>query len=423
MKLTELIAPSFYEVHKDIKANKHTHYWLYGGRGSTKSSFISVEIILGMMKDKEASAVVLRKVSDKIQDSVYAQLMWAIEMLGVTDYWTAKIQPLKLVYKPTGQEIIFRGSNNQDDYKKIKSIKARNGYFKYLWYEELDEFNGMEEIRSINQSVLRGGSVFKVFYSFNPPKSANNWVNAEVLDNSNKYLHKSSYLDVPKEWLGDLFIMEAEHLKKTNELAYRNEYLGEITGTGGAVFTNLEIREITKEELETFDNIKAGIDWGYAVDPSVYTENYYDKTRKRLYIFTEIYKAGMSNQVFKDEITKKRISEIIPITCDSAEPRSIAEMKSYGLKVYGAKKGKDSIEYGIKWLQDLEKIVIDIKRCPNTVKEFSTYEYQKDRYGNFKASFPDENNHTIDATRYSREDEMNKKSGAKVFNKELLLAR
>ena len=122
------------------------------------------------MKDANANAVVMRKVGDTLADSVYAQLIWAIEKLGVSYCWEMKISPLKLVYKPTGQEILFRSANNKEDYKKIKSIKIKRGYCKYIWYEEVDEFFGMEEIRSINQSLMRGGNIFKVFYSFNPPK-------------------------------------------------------------------------------------------------------------------------------------------------------------------------------------------------------------------------------------------------------------
>lgn len=423
MNLTDAIAPSFYEVHKDIKENKHTHYWFKGGRGSTKSSFISLEIILGMMKDKDANALVLRKVSDKLEDSVYSQLIWAIDKLGVSDYWAEKQQPLKLIYKPTKQVILFRGSNNKEDYKKIKSIKIKKGFIKYGWYEEVDEFNGAEEIRSINQSILRGGSGFKIFYSYNPPKSSNNWVNTEILNTENKYIHTSCYLDVPKEWLGEEFFIEAEYLKKSNELAYKNEYLGEVTGTGGAVFTNLEIREITDEEIKTFDNIKAGIDWGFAVDPAVYTENYYNKTRNCLVIFKEIYKVGLKNRIFAEEIKKIRTSERTIITCDSAEPKSIDEMEDYNLRVEGAKKGPDSIEYGIKWLQDLDKIIIDPKRCPNTAKEFSKYELERTKDGSFKSSYPDKDNHAIDATRYSREADINHRKEAKVFNKNLILGR
>lgn len=407
MNISELIAKSFYEVHKDIKENKHTHYWLKGGRGSTKSSFVSIEIILGMMKDKDANAVVLRKVGDTLTDSVYAQLLWAIEMLGVSNYWTAKVSPLKLVYNATGQEILFRSSNNKEDYKKIKSTKFVKGYCKYVWYEELDEFFGMEEVRSINQSLLRGGDKFCVFYSYNPPKSINSWVNAEVInERKDRLVHTSCYLDVPKEWLGEQFLIEAEHLKQVNELAYRNEYLGEPTGTGGAVFTNITLRPITDEEISHFDNISDGIDFGYAIDPATWGQNYYDKTRKKLYIFNEIYETGLSNKALYEKIMKKKIGQSI-IVADSAEPKSIDELNSYGqIRVIGAKKGPDSVEYGIKWLQTLEEIIIDNNRCPNTAREFTLYEYEKDRMGNFKSKYPDADNHTIDMVRYSRENDM-----------------
>lgn len=403
MKLTNAIAPSFYEVHNDIKKYKHTHYWLKGGRASTKSSFISIEIILGIMKDKNANAVIMRKVERTLADSVFSQLVWAIEKLGVYNYWQIKKSPLELVYIPTGQQILFRGA---DDPKKLKSTRFRKGYCKYLWYEECDEFYGMEEIRTINQTFMRGGEKFICFYSYNPPKSINSWVNAEVIEErEDKLVHTSTYLDVPKEWLGEQFYIEAEHLKKTNELAYRNEYLGEATGTGGAVFTNVNVRHITDEEIKTFDNISDGVDFGYAIDPSVYTQNYYDKTRKRLYIFNEVYKVGLSNKNLYEEIKKIKVGHS-QIVCDSAEPKSIDELRNYGLRVYGAKKGPDSIEYGIRWLQSLEEIIIDNVRCPNTAKEFTMYEYEKDKMGNFKSKYPDELNHSIDATRYSREDDM-----------------
>lgn len=367
-----------------------------------------------------SNAVVLRKVGDKLQDSVYAQLLWAIDILGVSEYWQAKIQPLKLIYKPSGQEILFRSSNNQDEYRKLKSIKAKKGFFKYIWYEEVDEFYGMYEIRNINQSILRGGDGFKAFYSYNPPKTVNSWVNKEILDTEGKYIHNSTYLDVPKEWLGEQFFEEAERLKKKDELAYRNEYLGEVTGTGGLIFNNITCREILKDEIEAFDNIKAGIDWGFATDPAVYTENHFDSKHRKLYIFKEIYKTGMQNRVFIDMIKDIMITERIPITGDSSEPKSIAEAKSNGLRIEGAVKGPDSVDYGIKWLQDLEEIIIDPIRCPNTYKEFSTYEYEKDKNGEFKASYPDKNNHVIDATRYSRENDMKNRIKPKIFDRRTL---
>ena len=402
ISLKQLIAPSFYEIHNDLKQFRHTHYWLKGGRGSTKSSFISLEVILGIMKDTQANAVVLRKVGQTLQGSVYEQLQWAVSVLGVEGYWVSKLSPLEMKYIADGREnkIVFRGA---DKPKKIKSTKFRKGYCKYIWYEEVDEFGGMEEIRTINQSLLRGGSDFVVFYSYNPPQSQSNWVNEEVLQKRNdRLVHHSTYLTVPPEWLGQQFLIEAEHLKNVKPMAYQHEYMGEVTGTGGEVFTNLTLREITDSEISHFDHIARGIDWGYAADPFHYTVNHYDKTRRRLYIYYEIQMLKLSNRKAA-ELVKAENKRNKLIVCDSAEPKSIAEMLAYNLKVLGAKKGADSVEYGIKWLQDLEEIVIDPKRCPNTAREFLEYELEKDANGNFKGHFPDKNNHSIDAVRYSRE--------------------
>lgn len=404
MNLSSVIAPSFFNIHKFIKQDRYTHYWLGGGRGSTKSSFVSIEIVLNMMKDANANAVILRKIGNTLESSVYNQIIWAVDKLGVSQYWLIKKSPLEIVYLPYGNKIIFRSS---DDPIKLKSIKFIKGYAKYIWFEEITEFFGMEEVRSINQSLLRGGDKFCVFYTYNPPKSMNNWVNQEVLEKrDDKIFHKSTYLDVPKEWLGPQFIIEAEHLQKTKPREYENEYLGEITGTGGAVFDNVTIREITQDEISHFDRIKDGIDFGYAVDPSVYTQNHFDKTRKKLYIFNEIYEVGLSNRKLWEKIIDKKISHS-QITADSAEPKSIDELNALGrINVLGAKKGPDSVEYGMKWLQKLEEIIIDPVRCPNTAKEFISYEYERDKEGNFISKYPDKNNHSIDATRYSREQDM-----------------
>lgn len=401
--LKDIIAPSFYSIHNDIKNNNHTHYWLKGGRGSTKSSFISIEIILGMMKDKNANCVALRKVGFNLKDSVYEQLKWAISVLGVDNYWQFRLNPLEIRFILTGQKIIFRGADNP---KKIKSTKFSKGYCKYIWYEELDEFNGMEEVRTINQSLMRGGEKFFVFYSYNPPKSNRNWVNSEGLnENKSRLTHHSTYLTVPKEWLGEQFFIEAEYLKNTKPDIYKHEYLGEVIGTGGEVFNNITIRNISDNEIKAFDRIARGLDWGYAVDPLHYTVNHYDKTRKRLYIFYEIHAVSMSNRKVAELIKSENKNNKI-IVCDSAEPKSIAELNDYGIKVVGAKKGPDSVDYGIKWLQDLEEIIIDPVRCPNTAREFNSYELEQDKEGNFKAVFPDKNNHSIDAVRYSREFDM-----------------
>ena len=216
--LRKNISPAFYDVHTSILNGEYTHYRLCGGRGSTKSSFISIEIIFGIMKNPDTNAVVIRKVGAYLKDSVFAQLEWAIDVLGVSDLWQRKLSPLELVYSETGQKILFRGA---DEPKKLKSTKAAKGYIRYIWYEELDEFNGQEEIRTINQSLMRGGEKFDVFYSFNPPRSMSSWVNAEdTLNSPDTLVHHSTYLDVPKEWIGEQFIAEAEHIKKVQPEIY-----------------------------------------------------------------------------------------------------------------------------------------------------------------------------------------------------------
>jgi len=401
MELSKIIAPSFFDVHKDIKNNRHTHYWLKGGRGSTKSSFVAIEIILGMMKDPNANAVALRKVKETCHDSVYEQLCWAIEKLGVFAYWETKESPLTITYKPREQKILFRGALLEKDIKKIKSTKFKKGYCKFIWYEEVDEFNGPEEIRTINQSLMRGGEKFVVLYTYNPPKSMNSWVNTEVkLTRSDRLVHHSTYLDVPREWLGEQFLIEAEYLKKTKPKAYAHEYLGEVTGTGGEIFTNVTIRRITDEEIQSFTVIRRGIDFGYAIDPFAYNTVAYNRKHKRLYIFHEIYEVGLSNRKAYEKIREENKNNEL-VYADSAEPKSINELTQYGLRVVGVKKGPDSVEFGIKFLQDLEEIIIDDIRCPNTAREFLNYELEKDANGNFKAEYPDKNNHSIDAVRYA----------------------
>jgi phage terminase, large subunit, PBSX family len=405
-RLSTIVGKAFFKVHVLIKTLAYTHFWFKGGRGSLKSSFISIEIILGMMKDPLANAIALRKVKDTLKDSVFEQLQWAIDILGVSAYWDAKQSPLSLTYLPTGQKILFRGA---DKPKKIKSIKFSKGFCKYVWFEELDEFSGMDEIRLILQSLLRGGKNFIVFYSYNPPQSIKNWVNEEALiDKPGRYVHHSTYHDVPREWLGEQFIIEAEHLKKINEKAYEHEYLGEANGTGGEIFQNVKLRVITDEEISHFDRIRRGIDWGYSIDPFDYGSCHYDKTRRKLYLFSEIHKVGLSNrkaaELIKEE--QKQFGGNPMIICDSAEPKSIDEMRGYNLRVIGAKKGPDSVEYGIKFLQDLEEIIIDPVRCPNAAREFINYELEKDAKGNFKAEFPDKDNHSIDRVRYAMENDM-----------------
>jgi PBSX family phage terminase large subunit len=397
----QLFAPVYYPAWNDIVDHKYNEYWFKGGRMSCKSSFISLVIIIGIMNDKNSNAVAFSKVGSDLRDSVFEQLSWAIDKLGVRHLWEENKSLMRFKYAPTGQVILCRGL---DDPTKIKSIKVRKGYFKYTWYEELAQFSNMEEVRNTGQSIRRGGRVFYTFCSYNPPRSVATWVNEESMrDVPGRKVYESSYLDIPKEWLGEQALFEAEALKESNPLAYRHEYLGEITGTGGSVFANLSIREISDEEISHFDLRRYGIDWGYK-DPNVFIACYYDSHRQRLFIFDEIYKRMLRKKRFAEMVLEKETGYDF-VWADSSEPASIDEMAQLGINCQPAKKGKDSIRNGIIWLQNLNEIVIDPIRCPNAAREFQIFEYKKDRSGEWTDNFSEKNNHTIDATRYAMEED------------------
>ena len=284
-----------------------------------------------LMQHPQCHAVVLRKVGNTIKNSVYPQVQWGIEQLGVADRFKCITSPHEITYKATGQKILFFGV---DDPMKVKSIKLPFGYVGIVWYEELDQFSGMEEIRNLNQSLLRGGEKYWVFASYNPPKSRNNWVNEEILnEHPDRMVHKTTYLDVPREWLGEQFLLEAEKLKAKNETAYNHEYLGEVTGTGGAVFENVEDMVTDDEMISQFDRRYYGLDFGFAVDPLAFVAMHYDAKHEDLYIFDEIYQQKLTNSKAAQLILRKIGSQ--HIMADSAEPKSIAEMKAAGLFISG----------------------------------------------------------------------------------------
>ena len=394
------MAHTFWDLYDDLKRDGHAEYWLKGGRGSTKSSFISLVIVRGLLADPNANAIIYRKVGNTIKDSVYSQMLWAIDQLQLAPWFQAKVSPFELIYKPTGQRVLFRGA---DDPLKSKSIKLQHGYFRYLWFEELSEFRGMEDIRTIKQSVFRGVDRGVTLYSYNPPKSAQNWVNAEALKSvTGRLVHHSTYLDVPKEWLKEAFISEAERLAQSNERAYHNEYMGEVTGTGGTVFDNLVLREISADEIGGFSAVYAGMDFGWFPDPLHFVRCAYDPARRRLCIFDEYRTVKTSNaDVYRILTEQKQLTAAEEVIADSAEMKSVNDMRSYGMRCVAATKGPGSVRASMRWLQALNEIVIDPERCPEAAKEFAQYEYERTRDGEFVDAYPDANNHAIDAVRYA----------------------
>lgn len=398
----DVVADVFHPMIRDIRRGMHTEYVLPGGRGSSKSSCISCIIPELIKKHPDMHALVLRKVGNTIKDSVYAQLQWAISKLGIDAEFKFKQSPFEITYKPTGQKIYFRGA---DDPIKIKSIKPKFGYIGIVWFEELDQFAGPEEVRSIQQSAIRGGDKAYRFKSFNPPRSKNNWANeytteAEFKDAAAKVV-RSTYKDVPAEWLGEQFINDAEHLKEVNPAAYENEYMGEANGNGGNVFEFIEERTITDEEISQMDRIYQGVDWGFYPDKYAFVRLYYDHNSETIYFIDEIYENKLTNRKTADMILGKGYDDY-EIICDSAEPKSVTDYRDFGLPARGAMKGPGSVDYSMKWWQG-RKIVIDPARTPGVSKEFKKYEYDRDKDGNVISGYPDRDNHLIDASRYATE--------------------
>lgn len=396
---SNMVAPVFAPVIFDIQDHGHTEYVFPGGRGSTKSSFISLEVIDLIMKNDQMHAVVMRQVFETVRGSVYQQIKWAIEALGLSEEFHCSLQPLEITRVSTGQKIFFRGA---DDPGKVKSIKVPFGYIGILWLEELDQFTGPESVRKIEQSVIRGGDVAYIFKSFNPPKTASNWANKYIkVPKASRLVTESNYLQVPPKWLGKPFLDEADFLKETNPDAYENEYMGVANGSGGSVFDNVTIRAITDDEIAQFDHILNGVDWGWYPDPYAFVRTHYDPARHKLYIWQEYTCNKQSNRQTADKLIELGITGNDLITCDSAEEKSVGDYRAYGLLARAAEKGPGSREYSYKWLQSLREIIIDNVRCPVSSEEFMDYEYERDKEGNVISGYPDGNDHCIDATRYA----------------------
>lgn len=409
----DFIGQKFYDVFESLEKKEYMTCILKGGRGSFKGSFVYLYTIRELTKDAEngivTHAVGLRKIKDTVRDSIYTNLIWAITTLKLDHVWAYQLSPLKIWHKRTGNTILFRGCANQLDHKKIKSIKFTEGYCKFAIFEETSEFAGSDEIDDILQSLIRSGDESLCFMMYNPPPSANNWINYYVNNivklqkngmNLKTLVHHSTYEDIGENkihWLGKQFVAKALQIKELNPKKYRHMYLGEETGEGLEIYPLydpntkegvLELREISDTEIQKFDDIDRGLDFGYS-HASCYSECYYDELNEIVYVFDEVYLYGASNKTLYIEIIPK--SKGYLIIGDSEDPRTINELTKLGLNVIGAKKGADSKDHGIKWLTDRTRIVVDPKRCPNIAYDLKTYERKKDpKTGKIIWDYPDE---------------------------------
>lgn len=407
LKISDLLTPKFHSLYSAWKTNKYTRLVCKGGRGSAKSTNIALILVIDLMQ-YSVNTICFRKVGETLRKSVYEQIKWAIKFLGVEEYFEYKLSPLEIIYKERGNKFIFMGV---DDPQKSKSIKEAQFPVARYWFEELAEFKNEDEVETVLNSIFRGklekGLIYKGFFSYNPPKMKHNWVNKKYnysFIENNVFVHHSTYFDNP--YISEEFIKEAEAVKAKDETKYKLVYMGEPIGNGLVPFPNLEIREIEASEIAGLEKFRNGVDWGYGVDPMAFVRWGYDKKKGIIYALDEYYGVGLKNRNLANYILSKGYDELV--MCDSAEPKSIDELKEYDISAWGAKKGAGSVEYGEKWLSDLEAIVIDPKRTPNISREFEMIDYDTDREGNPLPRLCDSNNHTIDATRYAFSNDMKK---------------
>lgn len=404
-----LLAPPFLEPHRRIAGGGSGDFWMKGGRGSCKSSFCSIEVVKYIEEHPGQHGVVLMKRKADIRDAAYAQVVWAIHALGLSDAYDMPESTLRITRRATGQKIIFRGCDNAN---KIKSIKVPFGYVGIEWFEEADQFAGLAEIRKVNQSLTRGGPDCIRLYSFNPPRSRMCWANQEMQRRKDAGLpvYESTYLDVPTGWLGPQFLADAEELLRTDPLAYRHEYLGEPVGNGTEVFDRVVFREVTDEEARAFDNMRWGQDFGWYPDPWALTGSEWQPAQRRLITFAEdsgnkLDPADQAERV-KAALTWSEAEGAEPVyhhlrvLSDDADPMAIAGQRDAGVDARAAGKGNPGRMASYRFLQSVEW-VIDPVRCPRLAAEVRGLQYETSKDGEVLNSIPDGNDHYVDATRYA----------------------
>lgn len=406
MKTNEIFLP-------DIVGRGYGTYWNYkgryrvckGSRASKKSTTTAMNLIYRIMEYPESNALVVRKTYRTLLDSCFAQLKWAVNRLGVKDYFDFKLSPLEIIYKPTGQKILFRGL---DDPLKVTSVTVEVGSLCFLWIEEAYEIMSESDFDMLDESI-RGevpkGHFKQITLTFNP-WNERHWLKRRFFDTKDKDVLAITTNYICNEWLDRSDLNVFERMKENNPRRYQVAGLGNWGIVDGLIYENFEERLFTLEEIKDYKTV-AGLDFGYTNDPTAFFIGFLDKKDSILYVWDEMYSKGLSNKKIYENIKNMGYSKE-KITGDSAEPKSIDELKGYGLRIKGAKKGKDSILNGIQWIQDL-KIVIH-PRCNNFLTEISNYQWDKDKFGKTLNRPIDDFNHLLDAMRYALEDDIQSKT-------------
>lgn len=370
-----------------------------GGRGSIKSNFWAAIVEETIYNDDQAHCVFTRRYKTDLRGSVYNQFMKTIIRHGRIDDWEFTTSPMRAVYKKTGQQVLFVGA---DKPISLKSYNVTFGYVKMLLHEEADEMAGVAQMDNIEDTFLRSDTPALDVKIFNPPQSANNFMNAYVEEKRNDpstYIAHSYYYNVPQKWLGKRFFERAEWFKQHKPRYYQNNYLGEVTGTGGVIFENIETRNLTDEFIQELPYFNYGLDFGYE-HPQVFIKAYYDSDTDILYPVEEVYSRRCKNSTFARKINKYKNVEIL---ADSARPDNIKEMQDWGFDIIGAKKrwgANNGRDYCWEWLRQCNKIVVDPERTPHLYKELTTLEFEQLKDGTFSSEYPRLNEDCIMALIY-----------------------
>ena len=372
-----------------------------GSRASKKSKTTALWYIYNMMKYKDANTLVVRKTFRTLKDSCYTELKWAVKRLHVEHLWNFTLSPLEATYTPTGQKIYFRGL---DDPLKVTSITVDSGVLCWMWIEEAYEIMNEGDFDMLDESI-RGevpDNLFKqVTITFNP-WNERHWLKKRFFDNSDEDTLAITTNYLINEWLDKADKAVFERMRVNNPRRYAVAGLGGWGIVDGLVYENWKEQPFTLEDIRHCKT-RCGMDFGYTNDPTAVPIMFLDKENKKLYIWDELYKKGLSNRKIKDELIEMGYGKE-RITADSAEPKSIDELSSLGLHIKGAKKGKDSINNGIQYIQELEIIIHP--RCVNFLTEISNYTWDKDKFGTKLNKPIDDFNHLMDAMRYGLEDDI-----------------
>ena len=398
MNLPELVGKGY----RDFWNFKGRYRVCKGSRASKKSKTTALFFIYSMMKYPGANLLVIRKVYRTLKDSCFTDLKWAINRLQVNDYWDIKESPLEMVYIPTGQKILFRGL---DDPLKVTSITVETGNLCWAWLEEAYEINKEQDFNMLDESI-RGkieGPLYKQITLTLNPWNERHWIKKRFFDVKDENVMAKTTNYMCNEWLDESDKKLFEDMKKNNPRRYQVAGLGNWGIVEGLVYENWEEKEFDVNEISKRKGVKSafGLDFGYTNDPSAFFCGLIDVANKEIYVFDEIYKNAMKNRQIAEEIIRKGYGKE-KIVADSQEPKSIDELYDLGLKgIRKSRKGKDSINNGVQYIQDY-KIIIH-PRCVNFITEISNYMWDKDKFDNPINKPVDDFNHLMDAMRYALE--------------------